>query len=69
VKYLSVDYETWGSSVNVPVWPGGETENLFIKWKESGLDEDFDTLADWIRDDVAGEIELDITDARIVEAG
>ena len=35
-------------------------ERLWLNWQESDSDEDFEELAEWIREDVASHIEFEI---------
>lgn len=51
------------------VFVSDQSKSLFLKWKESGDDEDFEAVAMSIEDDVKEQIEFWIENIRIVEQG
>lgn len=40
-----------------------EALRLYDKWRVSDSDEDFEELVDWVRDDIASELDFEIEDA------
>jgi hypothetical protein len=61
-RYLTFTIALDSRRAHVLMHPGGTLEGLYNAWRESGLDEDFEELCEWVHSDVAEEIDFYIED-------
>ena len=49
-------------NVNLTIWSGSTSERLYLAWKESQSDEDWEELVEWLHDDISDEIDFYVTE-------